>query len=281
VTDDRDDGGSRGATPATRIPRLPPAFALVALDSVSSTMDEARRRAEDGAEDGTLVWALEQTGGRGRLGAGWTSPRGNFYGSLVVRPDCTVAEAAQFGFLAALAIGAAIGSLVPPLIEVTYKWPNDVLVNGKKASGILLESRTGHDGKLEHLIVGTGVNLVSHPSDTRYPATDLAAEECGVIDPPTFLEAYARYLVNWVNRWLEQGFEPVRRAWLDHAAGLSEHIQVRLPNETLSGLFSGLGPDGTLLLDTGEGTPRRISAGEVLLTGSAASPSAVPGQDVE
>lgn len=238
-------------------------------------MDEARRLAERGAEDGTLVWALEQTGGRGRLGAGWTSQRGNFYASLVVRPECSLAQAAQFGFLVALAIGGAIGSLAPPLTEVTYKWPNDVLVNGKKAAGILLESRTTPDGRLEHLIVGTGINLLSHPVDTRYPATDLAAEECGVIEPSVFLEAYARYLLNWVNRWLEQGFDPVRRAWLDHAAGLGDRIQVRLPSETLFGRFSGLGPEGTLLLDTGVGAPRSISAGEVFLTDRSPD-SAVP-----
>lgn len=227
-------------------------------------MDEARRLAAAGAEDGTLVWARQQTAGRGRLGAGWASPPGNFYGSLILRPDCAVAEAAQLGFVTALAIGAAIGSLVPPLTAVLYKWPNDILVNGGKAAGILLESRSSPAGTLDCLIIGTGVNLLSHPDAARYRATNLAREGSGPVAPARFLEAYARYMLRWVNAWLTDGFPAIRRAWLRHAAGLGETIQVRRPDGTLSGRFVDLAGDGALLLDTGEAAPRRIHAGEIL-----------------
>ena len=140
-------------------PRLPPAYRLIALDRVESTNDEAKRLAESGAEEGTLVWAREQTKGRGRQDRDFASPPGNLYMSLVLRPECLVAEAAQLSFVAALGVGDGVGSAAPPMIEVHYKWPNDVLFNGRKGSGILLESKISSGGGLEWLVLGIGVNL--------------------------------------------------------------------------------------------------------------------------
>ncbi|MGQ0676178.1 MAG: biotin--[acetyl-CoA-carboxylase] ligase, partial [Rhodospirillales bacterium] len=100
-----------------RAPSLPPAYRLVALERVESTNDTARELALGGAEDGTLVWALEQTRGRGRQGRGWASPRGNLYCSLVLRPDCPLVRAPELSFLAALAVGGMLGGLVPPLTD--------------------------------------------------------------------------------------------------------------------------------------------------------------------
>ena len=245
-------------------PRLPPAYRLVVLDSVESTNDEAMRLAEAGAEDGTLVWAREQTKGRGRQGRGFESPRGNLYLSLVLRPECDVATAAQLSFVAALALGDAIGSVAPAMLEVTYKWPNDVLLNGRKVSGILLESRTDAAGGLGWLVLGMGVNVRSFPEDAGFPATSLHYEGT----PPTvteaeLLEAFSRHLLTWVNRWLDDGFAPVRRAWLSHAHGRGEAIEVRLPKETLSGTFADLDEGGALVLELPGGTRRHVSAGDV------------------
>ncbi|MDX1574557.1 MAG: biotin--[acetyl-CoA-carboxylase] ligase [Kiloniellales bacterium] len=134
-------------------PQLPPAYRLVALESCESTNSEAMRRAEAGAEDGTLVWARRQTAGRGRRGRSWASLPGNLFFSLVLRPDCPPQEAAQLGFVAAVALGDAIGSVAPPMIEVRFKWPNDVLLNERKGAGILLESKIV-DGSMEWLVLG-------------------------------------------------------------------------------------------------------------------------------
>jgi len=247
-----------------RIPRLPPAYRLVALDSVGSTMDEARRLAEqEQAEDGTLVWAREQTGGRGRLGRAWTSPRGNLYLSLVARPNCAPAEAAQLGFAAALALGEAIGAVSPP-VEVTFKWPNDVLLHERKVAGILLESRSSATGGLDWLILGCGVNLAHFPKDTPYPATSMHYE--GVpssVGPEELLEAFGRHFLSWASRWLDDGFAPLRKVWLRHAARLGEEIEVRLPRETLRGTFRDLDEQGYLLLELDGGEVHRISSGEV------------------
>jgi BirA family biotin operon repressor/biotin-[acetyl-CoA-carboxylase] ligase len=256
-------GIAPGATQAAAAPKLPPAYRLVALETVGSTNDEALRLAAEGAEDGTLVWAREQTGGRGRQGRSWSSPPGNLYLSLVLRPDCAPAEAAQLGFVAGLALGEAIGSVAPPLIEVTYKWPNDVLLNGRKGAGILLESRSNPDGTLECLILGLGVNLRHFPEDTGFPATSLHFEGATEVEVVALLEAFGRHFMSWANRWLDDGFGPVRRAWLHHAHGLGEEIEVRLPRETLKGTFKDLDARGVLVLELPDGARREISAGDV------------------
>ncbi len=248
--------------------RLPPAYRLVARDSVGSTMDEARRLAEEGADDGTLVWAREQTAGRGRLGRTWTSPRGNLYFSLVLRPDCTPGVAAQLGFVAALAIGEAIGSVSPP-VDVTYKWPNDVLLHGRKVAGVLLESRAA-GAELAYVVLGCGVNISSFPGETATPATSLRFEgvpaDVGEIE---LLEAFARYFLNWTSRWLDQGFAPIRTAWLRHAERLGQKIEVRLAEERLAGDFLDLSEEGYLLLRLASGETRRIAAGDVFAAGTA------------
>lgn len=249
-------------------PRLPPAYRLVALDKVASTNDEAMRLAREGAEDGTLVWAREQTAGRGRQGRVFASPPGNLYLSLVLRPDCRLSEAVQLGFVAGLAVGDAIGSVAPPMLEITYKWPNDVLLNGRKVSGILLESSAAPDGDLAFLILGVGVNVRSHPEDTAFPATNLRFEGAQPsLDEVAVLGAFARHFLSWTNRWLEDGFEPIRRAWLNHARGKGEAIQVRLPSETLSGTFHDLDATGALIVDLPDGGQRTVTAGDVFFPG--------------
>lgn len=245
-------------------PRLPPAYRLVALDRVSSSNDEAKRRAEEGAEDGTLVWAREQLEGRGRQGRTWSSPPGNLYLSMVLRPDCSPAEAAQLGFVAALGLGGGVGSVAPPMVEVRYKWPNDVLFNRRKGAGILLESRMDASGGVDWLVLGLGVNVTSFPEDAAFPATSLEFEGAPPeVDAVSLLEAFARHFLTWSNRWLEDGFAPIREAWLNHAYGLGEILQARLPGETLSGRFRDLDDSGALQLELADGAVRSIAAGDI------------------
>src|SRR5215469_6797382 len=142
-------------------PRLPPGFRLFFYDSIASTNDEAKQLARDGAPAGTLVWALEQTAGRGRRGHAWVSPQGNLYASLILRPDCAAGRAAQLGFVAALAAGYTLGVVSAMFQGLSYKWPNDVLVNGRKIAGILLESELGEGEIPKFVILGIGINLAS------------------------------------------------------------------------------------------------------------------------
>lgn len=244
--------------------RLPPGFRLKAFDSVGSTNDEAKAFARSGAFEGTIVWAKRQDAGRGRRGRAWTSPEGNLYTSTILRPGRSAAEAAQISFVAALAIADTAESVLPESAEVRCKWPNDVLVNGRKVSGILLESEGEPTGGLVWLVLGVGINLRHFPESTEFAATSLAAEGAPTMVPGALLEVYADQLARWYGAWIDHGFGPIRDAWLRRAKGLGEPIVVRLSDRTLTGTFADLDSDGVLLLDRDDGAGRqRIAAGDV------------------
>jgi BirA family biotin operon repressor/biotin-[acetyl-CoA-carboxylase] ligase len=243
-------------------PRLPPGYRLIAYDSIDSTSDEAKRLAREGAAEGTLLWALEQTAGRGRRGRVWVSPPGNFYASLILRPDCPPSRAAQLSFVTALAIGGALSTICPKT-GLSYKWPNDVLINGRKVAGVLLESEMiGHGGP-SFVVVGVGVNLTAAPQDTEFPATSILQEGWERLPPTVMLESFAEHFRSWEMRWQMEGFAPVRDTWLAAAAiSRGEPIVVRLEAASLHGCFLDIDGEGALLLETA-GERRQVAAGEV------------------
>ena len=236
-------------------PVLPDGWTLVALQSVASTNDEATRLAEAGAPEHTLVWAREQTGGRGRRGRFWASPVGNLYCSTILRPNCSAQQAAEIGFVAAL----AVADLVPRGRSVRVKWPNDVLVDGGKVAGILPESSVGQEGKVEYVVLGIGVNVSFAPQlpDMRYPGAVLG----GTVEAAA--EGLARGLARWLTEWRRAGFDEIRAGWLAKAGPLGAEVDVRLGEELVRGRFAGMDEGGALLLDTAAG-PRRILSGELL-----------------
>jgi BirA family biotin operon repressor/biotin-[acetyl-CoA-carboxylase] ligase len=236
-------------------PVLPDGWTLVALDSVGSTNDEAAQLADAGAAEGTVVWAREQTGGRGRRGRHWASPVGNLYSSTVLRPDCAAPRAAELGFVAAL----AVADIVSDGRTVRVKWPNDVLVDGGKIAGILLESAIAQTGRVEHVVAGIGINVGFAPQlpEMRYPGAALG----GSVEAA--LEKFTNALAARLGEWRRDGFETVRAAWLAKAGPIGAEVDVRLGEELVSGRFAGLDREGALLLDT-PGGPRKIVSGELL-----------------
>ncbi|HVJ51255.1 MAG TPA: biotin--[acetyl-CoA-carboxylase] ligase [Aliidongia sp.] len=241
---------------------LPSPFRVLAHDSVGSTSDEAKTLAEQGAAHGTIVWAIEQTKGRGRLDRNWVSPRGNLFMSAVLRPDVTPARAAELGFVASLAVSDMVASFLPDPARVQLKWPNDVLVDGAKLSGILLEARSAPSGKVEWVVLGIGVNIVSAPTGTPYPATFLHALGGGLPDAREALDALGAALAARIAEWQARGFAPIRQNWLIRARGIGQVLEVRQGAVPLTGRFRDLDPDGALLLETDRGL-RRITAGDV------------------
>lgn len=243
-------------------PRLPEPARLLRYDTLGSTNDEAKRLAEAGAPAWTVVWAQAQTAGRGRRGRAFVSPRGNLYLSVILRPEGPAASVAQLGFAAALAVGEGLAAVLPPGRDIRYKWPNDVLVDGRKIAGILLESSATPAGGVAWLVAGLGLNIVSHPEGTDWPATSLAALGAGTVTVEAMLAEAISVFHRWVSVWRRCGFEPVRGAWLARAYGLGEAVAVRLPRESFSGRFIDLDRDGVLLVET-EAGPRRVAAGEI------------------
>lgn len=243
---------------------LPAFFQPIYLDSVTSTNDDVKHRARDGAPEGTLVVAGEQRAGRGRAGREWTSKPGNLYMSLLLRPQCDAPTAAQISFLAAIALSSAIAQLGPDLAPV-HKWPNDVLIDGAKISGILLESSARSGGGVDWLVLGMGVNVAHHPVDAGQAATSLHAQGVSDCTPATLLAVLAPGLLHWLEVWQSGGFAPLRHAWLARAGGLDGPIRVRLPKEEFTGIFRDLDDNGSLLVEQTGGTLRTITAGEVFL----------------
>lgn len=244
--------------------KLPAGYRLAAFESVDSTNEQARLLAVDGALDGTVIWAKSQTAGRGRQGRQWQSPEGNLYCSIIVRPAVRAADAAQFSFVTALALGQALSGLLPDSVEMRYKWPNDLLLDARKVAGILLESSGGADGRLDWLVVGAGLNVRNFPDITDgYPATSLRDAGVSSVELQDLLARYVHGFAQWRERWQNEGLAALREAWLQRAARLGEDISVRMPGDRLRGRFSGLDESGALLLDLPDGTRRTISAGDV------------------
>jgi BirA family biotin operon repressor/biotin-[acetyl-CoA-carboxylase] ligase len=231
------------------------------LDWVDSTNAEARRRAEAGDAGPVWISARRQTEGRGRRGRTWHSVEGDLAATLLTVTDRPPAEAAQISFIAALAVADVVQTWLGAE-GVRLKWPNDVLVEGRKISGILVESGRRDDGRL-WLAVGVGINLAHTPEDTERPATSVAEVSGRAPSPAVALELLADRFVVWSTIWRDFGFDPVADAWTQRAYGLGEACVVRLGSETLHGVAEGLDLDGTLRLRGEDGSLRRISAGDV------------------
>lgn len=237
-------------------------FHHVALGAVGSTNDEAMARADEGLPLPLWVTAERQLKGRGRLGTEWDSEPGNLYASLALKL-ATLRNLPQLPLLAAVALhDALVERLAVAARHLAIKWPNDILFDGRKISGILAESRAGNDGTAI-AVIGMGINLTHHPSATRYPATDLATEGIDLSAGDLFARldrAMAERLDGWAGG---EGFGTIRKAWLDRVYGLGEPIEVRLQGETLSGLFEGMDEAGRLMLRQRDGNIRPVSAGDV------------------
>ena len=241
---------------------LDPFYRLTALERVGSTSDLAKELAEAGAPEGTLVWAREQTRGRGRHGRHWSSPPGNLYASLILRPGVPADRAAQLSFVAAVAMAETLSTLLPAVAQIHHKWPNDILVGGRKIAGILLESAAGDGDAIDWLVVGMGVNVDSHPEGGDYGATSLIAQ--GVeTTPEAVLAELCDGMLIWRQLWLEEGFAPVRAAWHDRATGVDAPLRVEVGGEAVEGTYLGIDDAGALVLDVPGSGRRLVTAGEV------------------
>jgi BirA family biotin operon repressor/biotin-[acetyl-CoA-carboxylase] ligase len=246
--------------------RVPGGYRVIELDDIDSTNLEAARQAAAGAPDGTVIWAKAQMGGRGRRGRAWASPAGNLYCSILMRPLEPAQVATQVGFVVSLAGAEAARGALSADRTVALKWPNDILVSDRKVAGILLESQSSAPGRLDWLVVGFGLNVVSHPDTAEYPASDLRAEGASTT-ARDMLEAYLESFARWRLRWRGEGFAPVRTAWTGLAVGLGRDIKVRLTDETLEGRFRALDDDGGLVLELADGSLRVITSGQVFAIG--------------
>lgn len=223
---------------------------------LGSTNDEARRFVLEGAPHGTVVHADEQTAGRGRMAHTWFSPPGNLYLSVVLRAGLPVSRSAELSFVTSLAVADTVEKLLPRQISALLKWPNDVLVNGAKISGILLEQVDNAT------IIGVGLNILQAPATSTYRATTIVANG-GIASVDTARDILLERLAHYLAIWGDAGFEFVRHLWLDRTYPIGAVIRARMGTLSVRGQFRGLDFDGALLLHTADGL-KRIVAGDIV-----------------
>jgi BirA family biotin operon repressor/biotin-[acetyl-CoA-carboxylase] ligase len=237
---------------------------LVAHDVLGSTNAEALKLARQGERGALWVVAGRQTAGRGRRGRAWISEPGNLYASLLLTAPGPAEHWPQLSFVAALAIHDAIVEVaagLKPLLAI--KWPNDLLLEGAKVAGTLIEG--GDAGEEGAVAIGIGVNCASHPAATDHPATDLVGAGARV-SPEALFGALSAKLLGRIAQWNRgEGFSTIRVDWLARAAGVGEDVLVRLADRELAGRFEALDEAGSLVLRLPGGDTTTIAAGDVFL----------------
>ena len=245
-------------------PQWPAGYGRIVLPEIDSTNAEAVRRA-DTLDAPTWILALRQTAGRGRRGRAWRDPGGNFAATLVMQPSGPPTDAALRSFVAALALHDALVGLTGRAEAFTLKWPNDVLLNGAKLAGILLES-TAQGRGLRHLAIGIGVNLRNAPPAQEGEMRPTSLWEFGVdVTPEDMLTHLAAAYAQREATLLAEGFAPIRAAWLARAARLGTSIVARAGGAETTGVFETIDDSGALILTTDTGR-RSIAAADVFFS---------------
>ena len=235
---------------------------LISCDTLGSTNAEALSRARVGARGPLWIAAAQQTAGRGRRGNVWTSEPGNLYASLLLSDAAPAVHLPELCFVVALAARDAVAAAGPAIAsELKLKWPNDLLLDGGKLAGLLIEAES--IGGRTATVAGIGVNCAHHPRDTDYPATDLAAHGVSVAPDELFRELSGAMVARLAQWDRGTGFAAIRAEWLSYAAGIGGDIVVRLLDRELSGKFESLDQLGRLMLRLPAGQLEAITVGEV------------------
>jgi BirA family biotin operon repressor/biotin-[acetyl-CoA-carboxylase] ligase len=238
---------------------------VVYFTETDSTNLRAQALGEAGAVEGTVVIADRQSAGKGRLGRQWFSPPGvNLYASVLLRPPISPRLAPQLTFVSALAVARAIEETSG--LEPTVKWPNDILLGGRKVAGLLNEL-SAETERVHYVILGIGVNLNmtadQFPGDLRYPATSVALEKGEPVSRVAFARALFRHVEQLYELYLLKGFTPLLRAWESLFELTGQPAEVDCRERVLRGIVEGLDSDGALLLRLPNGETERILAGDV------------------
>lgn len=221
-------------------------------DTLASTSELCRARAMAGEKAGLAVLARMQTAGRGSRGRAWVGEAGNLFLSVLLRPRDPAQEAGLWALLAGVATADALPG------PVTLKWPNDLMRGGAKLGGILIDSATDAQGRIDWLVIGIGVNLARAPEIAGRDVADLRA----AVSPEVCAAELLDRLTLWQERRVQEGWPAIRAAWLARAMPLGSLMSLKLAEREIEGIFAGLAEDGSLLLETG-GAVRRFATGEI------------------
>ena len=241
-------------------------YHLLSYDLLDSTNEEAKRLAGGGASHGAVIWAKRQSAGRGRMGREWVSAEGNLFVTVLLNPEVDLAICAQLSFVAALATAETIEGIVEQPKKVACKWPNDVLFDGKKMAGILLESfntREISGGNRQWVAVGVGINVDSFPEHVMFPATCLRDAGVEIISAKIVLSRFMHNFIHRYDQWANQGFDSIEADWVKRAHHLNKKLEVIVGESQHQGTFEGIDASGQLLLRAKGGAITAIAAGDV------------------
>lgn len=233
-------------------PSVPPPFDLITLDVTDSSRAHAERLARKGADEGTLVWTKAQQEGIGRSGNYWMSGNHNLHCAIVLRPEDSFETCCQLSLVATICAAMAISRQAEPLEEFRYRWPNDIILNQGKIAGITLSGSLS-DSVVDWMVVALNVNVYDHPKSKGFEAASMRGEGFQSFDRVQVLEAYTREFLSWINRWTDEGFEPIRKAWLFKGHQDRDPVNVELAESCISGTFNNIDYSGAIELETTSG----------------------------
>ncbi|MGL1920350.1 MAG: biotin--[acetyl-CoA-carboxylase] ligase [Hyphomicrobiales bacterium] len=251
---------------------LPTGYAIAAFDSLASTNQHALKLANEGEFSGhvgepLIVYTKNQTAGRGRNGRTWLSSDKTLTATILLTTSAPKAKVAQLAFVMAIAAHKTICGFLEASKHksIGVKWPNDILVQGRKLAGILIESSNAKSRGNTTLAIGIGMNIGDIPEDGDFSATSLLALDVD-ISIEQVLSSLAFNFDKFHELWSDgAGFAAIRKIWLDHALGLGGKITARLPNHSIHGIFESLNEDGILILRDEAGKIHQITAGDIFI----------------
>ncbi len=229
-------------------------------DTVPSTQDLLKNRVQEGsADEGFVLQAMKQDAGYGRHGRDWVSPPGNLYLSMVLEPDCRPRDLGQLSLLASLVLAQTVDVSISA--RPALKWPNDLLIDGRKCAGLLLETSL-NEGGVEWVVLGVGVNIASAPTDIGACLNDFSTAP---VDINVFRDAFLTQFKHSYEVWLAQGFDMFGQQWLDYAHPKGTAISVKIAAQLEKGYFHDIDAHGNLRLRKDDGIIKTIGAGDVYL----------------
>lgn len=245
---------------------MPLNWTIETYERLSSTQDEMKARLTPGGNqtpppEGLVIQAIEQSAGRGRQGRLWFSPPGNLYISLLLKPECSLPQAGALSLVISYSLARALEKLCGADASVVLKWPNDVLLEGRKCAGILLETGTDSQGALQYVIAGIGVNLVSAPAETGIALNASRLQNITLAD---LRDAVLENIREDYLQWRVRGFAPFREKWLQRGFAAGTDISVGADKSKIAGTFKTVDHNGNLVMTDAQGQERTIASGEIL-----------------
>ena len=226
----------------------PPLYEPVIVERADSARAHAERLAHQGAEEGTIVWAKAQNEGLGRNSQRWISGSKNLHLAIILRPDEQFEIVCQLSLVATICAAIALAEQAEPMSELRYRWPNDVLLNRGKVAGITLSGVLKNDNDVEWMVVGVNVNVWEQPNSLGFDSASMRGEGFEMHDRVQLAVAFCRQFLSWGDRWANEGFDPIRKAWLARGRGDPLPHTIKLASETKRGAFENIDQEGSLIL---------------------------------